>query len=331
MPRYLRALLGVAISAVAVFAIIHNVSLAEVAHATAGANKGLILCGTMALVIGYAIRSFRWWRMLRLGNPSISLSAASRVLLAGFAANNVLPLRAGDVLRGFGFRTVLNVPAAFVVATLALERLLDLVTLLLLGLCVMRFGRTTTFPHRVVGLVEALILATLAILVLAFVFAKQIRQCLLLLVRKCVPGPKMRSQVELAVANLANLFESISSLEVIHLTALSIAAWLLEALLYVCVANALHLQVPFVWAAMALFAANLAAIVPSSPGYIGTFHASVLAILLLAGIGRNSAAAYAVAVHALLWVTVTIAGAIAWLSLRVKTAETLPDSRGEVV
>lgn len=331
MYRYVRIFIGIAISAIAVLAIARKVSLSEVAHATAGANKGLICCAVMALVIGYAIRSFRWWRMLRLGNPSISLGAASRVLLAGFAANNVLPLRAGDLLRGLGFRAVLNAPASFVVATLALERLLDLVTLLLLGLCVMRFGGITTFPHKVVGLVEAISFATLAILALAFAFAKQIRQCLLLLVKKCVTPQEMRSKLELAVVNLTNLFESVSPLEVIHLAALSVAAWFLEALLYICVASALHLQVPFVWATTALLAANFAAIVPSSPGYVGTFHASVLAILLLAGIGRNSAVAYAVAVHALLWVTVTVAGAIAWLSLRVKAVETLPDSTGEVV
>jgi glycosyltransferase 2 family protein len=331
MRKDARILLGALVSAAAVFAIIRNVSLTEVAHATAGANKTLVVFGTVALALGYAIRSFRWWRMLRLVNPSISLGTTSRVLMAGFAANNLLPLRAGDALRGFGFRAVLNAPTSFVVATLALERLLDLASLLVLGLSLIKFGGLTTLPHNIVRLVQALSLFSLALLALAFAFGKQIRQRLLLFLGVCVHQAEKRSKLELAIVNVTSLFESIKPVEAIHLTILSVAAWLLEALLYISVAKALHLQVALVWACMALVAANFAAIIPSSPGYVGTFHASVLAILLVAGVERNSAAAYAVGVHAVLWFTVTFAGAIAYFSLRVKAIQTLPDSKGEVV
>jgi len=331
MRKYAKTLLGVVVSAAAVFAIVRNISLSDVARASAGASKSLVLAGIVALALGYAIRAFRWWRMLRLGNPSVTLGTTSRVLMAGFAANNVLPLRAGDVLRGFGFRGALNLPSSFVVATLALERLLDLFSLLLLGLCFIKFSAITTLPRNIVHLVEAFSLGSMVLLCLSLAFGKIVRRWLLLLVDTCIRQTEKHSKLELAITTLTSLFESISAFEAIHLTVLSVAAWFLEAVLYICVARALHLQAPFVWACMALVAANFAAIIPSSPGYVGTFHASVLAILLLAGVDRNAAAAYAVLVHGVLWLTITFAGAVAYFSLRVKAWQTLPDSRGEIV
>jgi len=251
--------------------------------------------------------------------------------MAGFAANNVLPLRAGDVLRGFGFRAALNAPSTFVVATLALERLLDLFSLLLLGLFFIKFGGITTLPQNMVHMLEALSLGSMVLICLSLAFGGIVRRWLLLVVTTCIRQAEKRSKLELAITTLTSLFESISAFEAIHLTVLSVAAWFLEAVLYICVARALHLQAPFVWACMALVAANFASMIPSSPGYFGTFHASVLAILLLAGVDRNAAAAYAVVVHGVLWMTITFAGAIAYLSLRVKAWQTLPNSTGEIV
>jgi len=331
MRKYARPLFGALISAAAVYAIIRNVSISEVAHATAGAKPSFIVIGVVALALGYAIRSFRWWRMLRLGNGSISLNSTARVLMAGFAANNVLPLRAGDALRAFGFRATLGISSSFAVATLVLERLLDLFSLLLLALCFMKVGGLTSLPHNVVRLVQVLTLACLAAIIVALAFGAQIRRCLLWLLNTCFPKAERGSKLELAITNITSLFESLRPIEALHLTALSLAAWFLEALLYICAARALHLQVSFAWACMALVAGNFAAIFPSSPGYVGTFHASVLAILLFAGVERNLAAAYAVAIHGVLWCTVTLAGAIAYFSLRIKAVQTFLDSTGEVV
>lgn len=331
MRKHARTLLGVVFSAAAVFAIVRNVSLAEVARATAGAEKTLILAGVVALVLGYAIRSFRWWRMLRLGNPAVSLGTTTRVLMAGFAANNVLPLRAGDVLRGFGFRSALSISSAFVVATLVLERLLDLFSLLVLGLFFVRFGGLKVLPHSLIVILQALSLVSIGLLFVLFAFSKHIRSILLFLLERYFPYSEKRAKLEVAITSITAIFESTKTLEAIHLTFLSAAAWFLEALLYLCVAKALHLEITFAWVCMALVAANLAAIVPSSPGYVGTFHASVLAILLIAGVERNAATAYAVAVHAVLWFTVTVAGALSYFSLRTKALQTLSDSTGEAV
>ena len=64
--------------------------------------------------------------------------------------------------------------------------------------------------------------------------------------------------------------------------------------------------------------ANLATLVPSGPGYVGTFEAGVLlAVNGALGIGRGLALSYAVLLHVLLWLPVTIWGAIEWWRLGI--------------
>ena len=64
--------------------------------------------------------------------------------------------------------------------------------------------------------------------------------------------------------------------------------------------------------------ANLTTLVPSGPGYVGTFEAGVLlAVNGALGISRGLALSYAVLLHVLLWLPVTIWGAIEWWRLGI--------------
>ena len=70
--------------------------------------------------------------MLRRFSPDVAYGASFSVFLASIALNNVLPLRAGDMARSFAFRDQLQVAPSQIAATLLLERLLDLMSLLTL-------------------------------------------------------------------------------------------------------------------------------------------------------------------------------------------------------
>ncbi|HEU5452111.1 MAG TPA: lysylphosphatidylglycerol synthase transmembrane domain-containing protein [Terriglobales bacterium] len=330
MRKHLRTILGVAISVAAVAALFRAVPLRALGDAISSANAGYILAGLAALACGYTLRALRWWLMLRSGNPAVKFGSALRVLLVGFAANNVLPLRAGDALRGFGFGEELRAPTALVVASLAVERLLDLLSLLVLGCCVIRFGGLAAVPQRMAALLQWMTLAGALALGAALLFSRAAEQLALRLLQRLVREGSRRESLRNAVSGACGFLHGLGGARTANLFVLSIAAWLCELALYLSVARALDARFAFAWCCLVLVGANLTTIVPSSPGYIGTFHASVVALLLLAGISRGDAMAYAVLVHGALWCGVTLAGAVAYLSLRAVRRAASPSPVGEL-
>jgi uncharacterized membrane protein YbhN (UPF0104 family) len=54
---------------------------------------------------------------------------------------------------------------------------------------------------------------------------------------------------------------------------------------------------------------NLATTIPSAPGYLGTFDAPGIAVLVAFGVERATAAGYTLVLHAALWLPITVLGA----------------------
>src|SRR5581483_1637522 len=92
-----------------------------------------ILAALIAFGMEYVCRTERWRRMLAHENPGVRWIDCAGPLLASYAANSVLPLRAGDILRTFWFQDLLGVTPGVVVATLLVERLLDILVLISVG------------------------------------------------------------------------------------------------------------------------------------------------------------------------------------------------------
>jgi glycosyltransferase 2 family protein len=93
------------------------------------------------MLVNLAIRALRWQYLLDpLGN--VGFGAAFRATAVGFAANAVLPARAGEVIRPYFLAREEPISATAAFATVILERLLDVVTVLvLLASFVFLFGR----------------------------------------------------------------------------------------------------------------------------------------------------------------------------------------------
>ncbi|MBM3946537.1 MAG: flippase-like domain-containing protein, partial [SAR202 cluster bacterium] len=113
----------------------------------------------------------------------------------------------------------------------------------------------------------------------------------------------------------------------LSIVVLSQGIWLGEALVYLLVAWALHLQAASLIALAATVAvSNLATSVPSSSGGLGPFEAGAIAGLVLFGVDRDIAASYAILVHLTLLVPVTAVGFVFLLieGVSLKEATRLP-------
>lgn len=318
MKRYLRPATGLLLAGVFAWLVVRHVDVAEVGRQLGNVSLGCVLAALAGLAVGYTLRIARWRRMLAVDATSLSWRACAGPFLASFALNNVLPLRTGDVLRTFAFKQQLGCGPTVVLATLLVERLLDLLmVLVLLGVALLAFGLDASALAHVGGL--ALVLAALAILLLLLfptVFAPLVRSGIALL-GHVAPGPagKIGAEVDKLFATLGHLSHGRTMLQ---LLALSLAAWLAEGLVFWCAAMALAgIAVPAAgW--LALPVGTLATLIPSTPGYVGTFDFFVARAMTLTGNDAIAATAHALLTHLLLWLPVTLAGGLYLLVTRVR-------------
>src|SRR5687768_5136742 len=108
-----------------------DANLAEVWAETRNADPWLLALAVGFTVVTYAMRAWRWQWLLAPIGPT-RFRDAFRAAVLGFAASFLLPARAGEVIRPYllARREGLKASAAF--ATIILERVLDMATVLLL-------------------------------------------------------------------------------------------------------------------------------------------------------------------------------------------------------
>ncbi|TJZ77366.1 lysylphosphatidylglycerol synthase transmembrane domain-containing protein [Chitiniphilus eburneus] len=310
--------LGILLAVFFLWLIARQIDPAALVQAFAGTRGGWVALALAMFCVGYACRIARWRAMLARDNPALRWSNCAGPLLASFAANNVLPFRAGDVLRAFAFNARLGTSAGTVLATLFVERLLDLLmVLVMLGAALAAFGLEAS---RFAGLGSAaLITVALAILVLLLfpqLFAPLARLAGKLAGRVSPTlGEKLSTEIERGLATLGHLAAGST---MARLVGWSLAAWIAEGTVFWMAALALPELTTAAAGWLALPVGTLATLIPSTPGYVGTFDYFTVRAMTALGNGQAAATAYAFLVHALLWLPPTVVGGLYFLASRTR-------------
>jgi uncharacterized membrane protein YbhN (UPF0104 family) len=240
------------------------------------------------------LRGERWHRILQLIGVDSRRVDSYGLVAVGYMGNNVLPARAGEMLRvvlldrrtGSGKRTLLG--------TVVAERLLDAVALASIFVVVV-YGalRKTTLPSDRPLVVAG---AGLLLLALGFVALQVLRR---------------RGALERLLdwlRPLAGAPRALVGREGLVLLAVSFAIWSMEASVYLAVARAAGLDVGGMGALYLVALTNLFAMLPAAPGYVGTFDAAVaFGVKAIGGTG-SQALSYLLVLRFVLFLPITLVG-----------------------
>jgi uncharacterized membrane protein YbhN (UPF0104 family) len=209
--------------------------------------------------------------------------------------NNALPARAGDVLKAFlsARRTGARATSAF--GVLVAERMLDATALsLVFAVLVTTLRLPLGVPGWALGVVGgALLLGAAAAWALG---------------RRTAAGRRARAVVATVLAPSRRL----CSRRGLALLGLSIALWLIESVVYTVVGGVAGVHLSLLDGLYVMSLANVAALVPAAPGYVGTYDAAVLlAVGLVTSAAHPAALAYVVLVRFVIFVPITLAGLVA--------------------
>jgi len=142
--------------AIALFVwFLRGVDLGAVAGQIRRARIDFLVLSLLPLAMTFLARTVRWQYLLGpIG--SARFGTTFRATVIGFAAMALLPARLGDVLRPYLLARREGFPVASTLATIVMERVLDLITVLvLLALYVLLLGGRETLPARLLGPLEA--------------------------------------------------------------------------------------------------------------------------------------------------------------------------------
>lgn len=319
ITQFVRLSLGICCALFFIWLIARQIDLSELAGALRNTNPIWIFSALAAFCCGYLCRIARWRKMLLQDNPLLSFKNCAGPLLASFAINNVLPFRSGDVMRAFAFNRQLGTSSGIVIASLFVERLLDLLmVLLLLGSALVLFRLDF---ERFAGVGSVILIVISLLIVLVLLFPRLFSPLVLILNRiliKLSPefGNKVAKEINKAMNSLIHLSKKGTMLILVLWSAI---AWLAEGAVFWCVAMALQpaLETPAAgWLALPI--GTLATLIPSTPGYIGTFDYFTIKAMTALGNPTTIATAYALLVHILLWLPPTLTGGLYLFALNIQ-------------
>lgn len=313
MTRFRTAL--VVFLAIALFAwFLRGVDLSSVAGQIRRARGDLLALATLPLLITYVARTVRWQFLLEpIGETAFNTTFRATVI--GFAAMALLPARLGDVLRPYLLARREGLAMASTFATIVMERVLDLVTVLvLLALYVAALGGRETVPARLLGPLEAsaTIAAVVALVLLALMWtlATHPERIARLVLRSEGVLP---SRIAHALSGLARTFSEGFAVarEARALTFAilwSFPVWLAIAAHAWLVAAAFGIRMPFAGAFLLQSLLVIGVAMPT-PGGVGGYHAMFrLGVTAFFGAPDDAAVGAAIVAHALSLVPVVLLG-----------------------
>ncbi len=269
------------------------------------------------------VRAERWRVLLSRAAPAATARELFRLEAIGLAVNNVLFLRLGEFARAALAARELGIPVLAALASVVVERALDVAALL--TIFVVAAGAAPGFVPPYVRTVSALVLAgavaALAILALAESALAEGGW----IERLLRPWPKVHSLVEQLALGAAVLRQPAAALQAVLW---SLLLWSVDAVLYWAGARALGLGalMDYPRAVLTLSWAGASSALPAAPGALGTFEAVVQDILVKFGATAAQAFAYALVCHVVMFLLVTVTG----LVLLYRVGLSLAELRGQV-
>jgi uncharacterized protein (TIRG00374 family) len=276
------------------------------------ANPVYIVPAIGIYFVGVWLRAWRW-QILMSPFAHVATGRLFCIVLIGFAVNNVLPLRLGEIVRTFLLRRSDGVPIASTLATVLIERLLDVFVLCGLMTVVLLLApgqgiELSGWVLAVTGTCATIFAAGAVGLLIVAITPRSLLERLFAFGIGLAGGlhPKLGRLAESVVNGLRILEDGRAVLQIVPL---SVLCWIAELGLYAFLAQSLDLNAGWLGLVAGMVIANLVTVLPSPPGYVGTFDLFLkLTLTGSFGVDDTKAVAYTAVTHAALLAPVVVAG-----------------------
>lgn len=279
MKKRLNVIIGLLVSAFFVYLAFRRVEITEIVHSIRKVNYLWIIPNMVLVIFTMWIRSYRWKYLLR---PVRQLRVASLFppVMIGFMANNILPVRLGEIIRAYSLGAKTGESRSSIFATVVIERIFDSLSLLLLfwlvfismpvPRAVKQFG-IASLALNVVAVMALLLLRKKLDFLAGVIFGKL----------SFVPA-RFSERAEYALRKFSeglSIFGEYRTLGIVSFW--SVILWFLIAVSNYFVFIAFGYYPNIVASFILLLFVAAAVMLPSAPGFVGVFQAGVIGAFAL--------------------------------------------------
>ena len=313
--RVVRTAIAAASTAAFVYLAVKGVRVDSLRESLRGVDYLPLGLGAAVSVGCLWLRAWRWRLILR-PVKAVGIYELFAITSIGFMANNVLPLRLGEVAKAAALTKRSRIGLSSALASVGVERLFDGIAIGLMSPVLLLVpGGSAWVARGALGLALGLAAAfAVALAGLAILLAYGRRSLEWRPIKRRLGGGLAQKLARLVSGFLHGLSVLRDAATVGRIVLASVVLWLAHAAIYHLVLVSLGIELPVTAPVTALIFTVVAAILPSAPGALGTFEYFCILALAAFAVPKDQALAYAVVLHASMWVPVTVLGLVyAWL------------------
>lgn len=310
--KKLLILLGFALSALFLFLALKDADTDGIVQAFRDAKYWPIVPMFLSLLGFYWLKALRWSVLL---SPSYQVSGNQLVpaMMAGAAGNNLLPAHFGELVRVYFAGKKFDIPKSTVLATLVVERLFDMIIVLVIfSIGLMAGDYSSEFYNGAIFLLVAALLVMIASILLTrytdrFIYFFEHKLTFL--------SAGIRQNISAQIHNLSTGLLALGKKNLyLNVVINSIVQWLCMAACFYFSLLAFNIDVSPMVAIVILGFTVVGLTLPTSPGFFGTIEYCYVLALTAVGVDATTAVSAAIFYHLPAWIGVT---AIGLLLLRV--------------
>ncbi len=294
------------ITIVALSVAFRGVDWGVLADHLGSADISWITAAVSLTILSYLLRARRWQHLFH--SRTLDFLSSARVLILGFFMNNILPARAGELVRAHLGARVTGETRTLVLASIASERLADGLTISLmfvlfsLHLGDARLSENLFYVALMFALVSMGVVLTLFFRTSLFALAERCAQ------RFNRPSIRyLASRARIFIEGLSPLF---TPAKIPMLILWSILIWMIELGVFFMVSRAYGAELSLPICVLFLVAVNFSSLIPSAPGGIGVIEAIASTVLVSIGITKELALTMVLTQHAIQYFVVGVPGAV---------------------
>jgi uncharacterized membrane protein YbhN (UPF0104 family) len=305
---------GVLVSLALLGVAFRGVPLDELRRSLVEVRPAWLVPVVVSIFVRFWLTAVRWQVLLR-PVKHVGIHRLFGVTMIGFMANNVLPARLGELVRAYALGKSESLSKSLSFATIVLERVFDGLTLLgflLVGILFLRPGPWIVWPAIAALGLYAGVLGGLLWLRAGLGVGWLLDR---------LPGRMRRTAAEL-VDSFALGLDVLGDARALAVTAaLSLVIWLVNAAGVWAMFVAYSLELPAYASLLVLSLVALALVLPSAPGYVGTFQLGTVAALALFAVPEATALSLSLLYHAVNYVPITLVGLAYLASMNLTLGE----------